>query len=452
MTALSVLRDKKLLGSIAVIALPIALQNLISYMTNMLDTVMLGQLGEVALAGSALANQYGGVFMGAVFGITSGTNVLLCQYWGKGDREAMHSILAVMYRVMLGASLAATLIGRLFPYQILSLFSNDPEIIAAGAGFLQVVCYSYFFNGLASAMLMTLRSVGTVRVSIGVYLTSLVINAILNYAFIFGKLGAPHLGMTGAAVATVAARVVELALAALYIFKFEEKIRFTPRAFLRYDASFVKDYTVTVIPVLANEMLWSLGSTLLVVVMGRMGREFVSANSIANVTAYFVQVAIIGVGHSVAVLVGNTIGAQHYQKARDMGRGMTVLACLLGGGASLLFYLVRPLVVSLYNIPEATRALAMDLMLVYSVVVFFQAINFVSLMGVLRGGGDARFVLFCDVAFLWLLAVPLGFLAGLVLGWPPPAVYLVLKMDEVVKSVVATIRIWRGQWVNNLTR
>ncbi len=450
--ALAILRDKKLFKSLAVIAIPIALQNLITYMTSMLDTVMLGQLGEVALSGSALANQFGSIFMGLTFGIASGANVMLSQYWGKGDVKSMHSVLAVMYRVTAVLSLGFVAAGRLFPAQILSLFSSDAEVIAAGAQYLKAVCFNYFFNGMANVMLMSLRSVGTVRISIAVYTTSMFTNGILNYALIFGKLGAPRLEMRGAAIATVIARMVEFAIAAVFVLRHEKKIHMTLHDLRHYDHSFLRDFAVTVTPVMLNELLWALGSSMLMVVMGRMGRDFVSANSIANVTSYFVQVFIIGIGNAVAVVVGNIIGAEEYQRARDMAKGMVVLSVGLGAVAGLLFMLVRPVVVGFYNIPDATKALAMDLMIVYSVMVFFQSINFVSLMGILRGGGDTRFVLLCDVVFLWGLSIPLGFVAGLVLKWPPPLVYLVLKTDEIVKVIAAVVRIWRGKWVRNVTR
>lgn len=452
MSATSVLKDKKLLKSIAIIAIPIALQNLINYLTGMLDTVMLGQLGETALSGAAMANQFGNIFMGLTFGIASGGNILLSQYWGKGDTKSMHSILAVMYRVSLVLSLLFVVLGRFFPQQILSIFTNEPEVIAAGAEFLRVVCFSYLFNGIASVILMSLRSVGTVNISIGVYVTSMVCNGLLNYMFIFGKLGAPKLGIVGAAIATIIARGVECLIAVTYMLRVENKIKMTPRDIINYDHSFGGDFARTVAPVMLNELLWSLGSSMIMVVMGRLGQAFVAANSIANVTAYFVQVFIIGIGNAVAVIIGNIIGAEEYQRARDVAKGMIVLSAGLGVLAGGLLMLVRPVVVSFYNVMPSTKELAMDQMMIYALLVFFQSINFVSLMGILRGGGDTRFVLLCDVTFLWLFSIPLAFFVSIVLKWPALLVLLVLKSDEIIKSVVSTVRIWRGKWVRNVTR
>ena len=201
MQSLAILHDRSLRNSILGIAIPIALQNLITYMTGMMDTVMLGQLGEVELSGASLANQFGTVYMVLTFGIASGTNVLLSQYWGKGDTRSIRSILSIMYRVTLALSLLFTAAARFFPELILSLFSSDPLVIAAGSRYLALVCFSYTLNGMTNVMLMSLRSVGTVGISILVYSSSFFANTALNWVLIFGKLGFPALGMEGAAIA-----------------------------------------------------------------------------------------------------------------------------------------------------------------------------------------------------------------------------------------------------------
>lgn len=452
MKALSILFDRHTRTALWTIALPIAMQNLITYTTNMMDTVMLGQLGEVAISGASLGNQFGTIFMVLTFGIASGTNILLSQYWGKGDSASMHSILAVMYRVTLVLDILFFICARFFPAQIMAIFSPDAEVIAAGAQYLKIVCYAYFMNGISNVVLMSLRSVGTVKISVVVYITSLFVNVFFNWALIFGHLGFPRLEIVGAAIATIIARAVEIVIVLIYTFGFEKKIRMTPRSILRYDHSFLRDYRHTVTPVICNELLWSLGNSMLLVVMGRIGREFVTANTISTVTGQFVQVFIVGVCNAAAVLIGNAIGAGKYDYAKELARALLVLAVVLGVVSGLVMFLLRPFVVSLYNIPEATRILAMQIMAVASVITFFQSLSFVGMMGILRGGGDARFVLFCDVGFLWLFSIPLGFVAGLVWHWAPPLVYFILKSDEILKIIAAVFRIWSGKWVTNLTR
>lgn len=429
-----------------------ALQNLITYMTGMMDTVMLGQLGEVELSGASLGNQFGTIFMVLTFGIASGSNVLLSQYWGKGDTASIRSILSVMYRVTLALAVAFTLAGRFFSGPILSVFTKDAEVIRAGARYLSIVCFGYFLNGMTNVMLMTLRSVGTVGISLVVYTVSLFCNTFLNWVLIFGKLGFPALGMVGAAIATVIARAIEFIIALVYVLGFERKIRYTIGDFLRYDKTFVRDFTVVVAPVLLNELFWSLGNSMLLVVMGRMGRDFVTANSITQITTQFTQVFIVGLSNAAAVIIGNSIGAGERQRTWDLARCIMVVGTVFGLAAGGLLLLLRGPVISLYRIPEATKLLTAQVMAAAAVVTVYQSLALVGLMGVLRGGGDNRFVLIIEAVTLWAVAIPGGFIAGLWLGWPAPAVYLILKSDELIKIVIGTHRIFGGKWIRDVTR
>lgn len=452
MGSLAILRDRALRRSILGIAIPIALQNLITYMTGMMDTVMLGQLGEVEFSGASLANQFGTIYMVLTFGVASGTNVLLSQYWGKGDTRSIRSILSIMYRVTLALSLLFTAAARFFPQTILSLFCNDPLVIAAGSRYLALVCFSYTLNGMTNVMLMSLRSVGTVGISIVVYLSSFFVNTGLNWVLIFGKLGFPALGMEGAAIATIIARALELTIALIYLFGFEKKIAYTLRDVVVYDRSFARDFALNVTTVMLNELIWSLGNSTVIAIMGRMGRDLVSANAIANITAQFTQIFIIGLANAAAVVIGNGIGMGERDRTQTLAKALVVVALGFGVVAAGLMLLLREPVIGLYNIPEATKALTAQVMASAAAVAFFQALSFIGFMGVLRGGGDNRFVLFCEAFFLWCVAIPAGFFVGLWLGWPAPAVYLVLRCDEIIKPLVGLPRIWGGRWIRDVTR
>ena len=452
MESLAILRDRALRNSILGIAVPIALQNLITYMTGMMDTVMLGQLGEVELSGASLANQFGMIYMVLTFGIASGTNVLLSQYWGKGDTKSIRSILSIMYRVTLVLSILFTAVAHFFPEQILSLFSNDPVVIAAGSRYLALVCFSYTLNGMTNAMLMSLRSVGTVGISVLVYITSFFVNTGLNWVLIFGKLGFPALGMEGAAIATIIARGIELTIATIYLLRFERKIGYTLRDVVEYDRSFAKDFAINVTPVMLNELIWSLGNSMVIAIMGRMGRDLVSANAIANITAQFTQVFIIGIANATSVVIGNSIGMGEQERTRSLAKAIMIVAAGFGVVAAALMLLLRGPVIGLYNIPEATKILTNQIMAVFALTTFFRSMEFVGLIGILRGGGDNRFVLFCDVFFLWAVAIPLGAIAGLWLKLPAPLVCFILQCDIVIKLLVSTPRIWGGKWVRDVTR
>lgn len=452
MKVLDIFKDRQLRNAMLAIAIPIALQNLITYCTGMIDTVMLGQLGEVELSGASVANQFSMIFMGLSFGIASGCNVLLAQYWGKRDVVSMRSILAIMYWITLGLAMLFCLPACLFPEQIMRVFTPDVEVIAQGSRYLRLVCFSYWAMGLSNSMLMTLRSVGTVKISVIVYTASLFTNVFFNWVLIFGKLGFPKLGMEGAAIATVIARVLEVTIAFVYIFWHEKKIGMRLRSMFKFDLSFFKDFGVTVVPVMCNELLWSVGSSALMMIMGRMGRAFITANSITNITGQFAQIFTIGISNATSVIIGNTVGAEEYDKAKDLARGLLVVSVFIGAAAGLIIYFIRPIIISFYNVTPETREVVMSVMAASAVVAFFQCLAIVEMMGILRGGGDIHFVLVFDIIFMWMCAIPLGAYCGLHLGWPPAVTYLVLKCDEMLKILVGSARIWSGKWVNNLTR
>jgi len=285
-----------------------------------------------------------------------------------------------------------------------------------------------------------------------VYITSFFANTSLNWVLIFGKLGFPAMGMAGAALATIIARGIELLIAGTYLLRFEKKIQYSLRAFLRYDHSFRRDFFVHVTPVMLNELAWSLGNSMVLVVMGRMGRDFVTANSITNITVQVASVFIIGLSNATAAVVGNGIGAGEIPRTRELARAIMLVGAAFGVVVAGLILLLRGPVIGMYNIPEATRVLTGQVMASAALVTFFQALSFVGLMGILRGGGDNRFVLFCEAFFLWCVAIPAGFAAGLWLKLAPPVVYLILRSDEIIKICVAIPRIWSGRWVRDVTR
>ncbi|MEG2073586.1 MAG: MATE family efflux transporter, partial [Angelakisella sp.] len=200
------------------------------------------------------------------------------------------------------------------------------------------------------------------------------------------------------------------------------------------------------------ELLWSLGNSALMMIMGRMGRAFVTASSITNITMQFAQIITFGLSNATSVIIGNTVGAEDYERAVDISKGILVLSVFIGFCGGTVIYLIRPLVIACYNISPETKEVVMAVMGSASLVAMFQCVAIIELMGILRGGGDIHFTLFCDIIFMWVCAIPLGALCGLVLDWPPAAVFLVLKCDELLKIIVGSFRIWGGKWVKNLTR
>ena len=443
--------DRSFYRTLIAIAVPIALQNLITVAVSMMDTLMIGQLGETQLSATSIANQLWFMLMIVCFGVAGGANVLISQYWGKRDVAVIKRVEAITFKVGFGASLFFMVIALFFPEQFMGVFTTEPAVIEYGAQYLRILGYSYPFYAMASVTIMMLRSVGTVNVSLVVYLTSLVVNTSLNYLLIFGKFGAPRLEIWGGALATLTARLFEFAIAIGYILFKEKKIKFKLRDLLPNNRMLYRKYIAISIPVIGNELMWGIGASMVAVVIGRMGTSFVAANSIYTVLNQLVSVMIFGVGNAALTIVGNTIGSGDYELAKERSRTFLSLSVLIGIFSATVTLLLGPVVVSFYNLSAETISIASDITKMGALIVFFQSLAIIEMVGVLRAGGDARFVLVCEMTFLWFVAVPLGFYTGLWLGWPAAAVFLVLKSDELLKTVVATVRLLRFRWLRDIT-
>lgn len=445
-------RDKRFYRLLFSIALPIAVQNLITFMVSMVDTLMVGALGEIQLSAVSIANNLFFVLTILMFGLAGGSNIMISQYWGKGNVKTIHKILAIMYRVCLLITGIFIFIALFLPEYFMGIFTTDKAVIDFGASYLRIVCIGYLFYSITNCTIMMLRSVKTVSISIIVYTASLVVNSILNWIFIFGNLGAPELGIRGAAIATVCARITEFSIVLVFMFIYERKIGLKIEHLLKLDKEILKDYVGLCTPVLCNELLWAIGASMISVIVGRMGTEVVAANSINGVTHQFVTVFIFGMSNATAVIIGNTIGEGKKEKAKEYAYSIGIFSVVMGCISGLMILLIKPFVVNFYNVSYSTKLIAMEIMTVTSGIIVFQSLASNFMMGVLRGGGDAKFVLINDLIFMWLVAIPGGFFVAFVLELPVALVFLVIKCDEILKSLTSVYRVISGKWVNDVTK
>lgn len=445
-------RDKRFYRLLFSIALPIAVQNLITFMVSMVDTLMVGALGEIQLSAVSIANNLFFVLTILMFGLAGGSNIMISQYWGKGNVKTIHKILAIMYRVCLLITGIFIFIALFLPKYFMGIFTTDKAVIDFGASYLRIVCIGYLFYSITNCTIMMLRSVKTVSISIIVYTASLVVNSILNWIFIFGNLGAPELGIRGAAIATVCARITEFSIVLVFMFIYERKIGLKIEHLLKLDKEILKDYVGLCTPVLCNELLWAIGASMISVIVGRMGTEVVADNSINGVAHQFVTVFIFGMSNATAVIIGNTIGEGKKEKAKEYAYSIGIFSVVMGCISGLMILLIKPFVVNFYNVSYSTKLIAMEIMTVTSGIIVFQSLASNFMMGVLRGGGDAKFVLINDLIFMWLVAIPGGFFVAFVLELPVALVFLVIKCDEILKSLTSVYRVISGKWVNDVTK
>lgn len=448
-------RMKLLLG----IALPIAVQNLVNFAVNLMDTVMLGQLGEMPLAASSLANQLFFVVTLVVYGIGGGANVLTAQYWGKKDRSSIYRILTFTYGTAAGFALIVTVAAIGMPEYVMRLFTHDEAVISLGMVYLRIVGWSYLLFTATAVTLCVLRAAHIVRIAMILSCISLCVNVVLNYLLIFGKFGMPRLGIIGAAIATLAARAVELLLLLWFLWKkerelclwqyFKEQIcrlagrkdKTDMQADEREETDLWKLYCATSIPVIINELFWALGEAAVSMILGRMGTDIVSANAIYANISELSGVVVQGMNSAACVIIGNLVGAQAFLELKEHKKLFQKVSVAVGILAMAIMLVCRLFIADFYQITDVTKAYVSQIMLIGSVVELCRSIQTMNMMGLLRGIGDVRFAMLNDLLFLWCFTIPLGAMAGLVWHWPLMAVYVTLKLDQCLKIFTSEWRL-----------
>jgi len=444
--------DKEFIKRFAAIAMPVALMNLINFGVKAVDTLMLGLIGEIQLSASAIANQISMVYMIFIFGVASGCGVLMAQHWGAGDKERVRDIFAFMYRIAAIVTILFASIAFFIPQYLMGIITTDQEVIAEGVIYLRIMSLGYLVWGFTNASSVALRSVGIVKIAVVVFSISLAVSASLNYVLIFGHLGFSPMGIAGAAIGTVAARFVELILFLVYILKFEKNFAFRLRNLISVKAkSISKSFMKHGFPVVVNEVFWSLGFFILGMVIGRMGREFVAANAIGALMIQFTGMIIFSFASANAVIVGNIIGEKQYDRAQQIASGMLGVSLIVGVIGFVFIQIIRVPFVNFYELSETARIYALQITNIISFFVVFMALDSISMMGALRGGGDAKFVMIVDVIFMWAISIPLGILTGLVLGWPVWIVFIILRSDSFFKAMAVLWRVSSGKWIKNVT-
>lgn len=449
--------SKRFYKNTIAIAIPIALQNLITYGTSMMDTIMLGRADDTGtlLSASSLANQPFFLLSLICFGLSGASLVLSSQYWGKRDLKAVRLIYSIILKAAFTISFLMAAVVLIFPEWVMGLYSNNSDIIAAGAQYLRILGWAYVFFGVENTMLCSIRSVELVKISVVVNMTSFCMNVFLNWVLIFGNLGAPALGIQGAAIATLAARLSEFVITFVYLFFIDKRLRFRPKDFLLFDATMAKDLFKHGLPVLLNEMFWSLGITMQAAILGHISYSAgdpVAANSIASMIQQLSTVAIFGISNAAGVVIGKSIGEKRLEDTKRQADTFIAMGIVVGAIACAFILVMKNIVVSFYTVPDETKELARQLITVIAFVTFFSSMSSVEIVGILRGGGDTRFCLWAEMLALWATAIPLAFCASTFLQWSVPVVLMCMKIDEPIKVIASLIRILKGKWIRELTR
>lgn len=442
-------RDKNFYKTILSIVLPITFQNLISVSVNMADTIMLGTLGEVELTASSIGGQLFFILMVLIMGISSGANVMCAQYFGKEDRENINKVLSLAYILGVILSLIALMIALFFPKVFMMIFTTDIRVIEKGIIYLKISSLSYIFFSITIISSSVLRSVKKVKIPALINVISLIINVTLNYILILGNLGFRPMGIKGAAIATVVARICECILMIIYIKFFENTLNY--KVSNNINKELKKQYIKVTTPIFLNELCWTIGSSIITLIVSRMGTNVVAANSINNVSYQLSLLFVQGLSSASSVIIGNTIGTGDYQKVKSYANTIVILSIFCGLIASSSIIFMRDFILSFYNVTEETKFIAKNIMIATSIVILFKSLSSNLLFGILRGGGDNKFVFKYEMITLYFLAIPLGTIAAFYLKLSVPLIFIFLKSDEIIKGIIGYFRVKKGNWINDVT-
>lgn len=450
-------REPGFYRNIVALALPIVLQNLVTSALAMADTFMVGLLGEVPMAGLTLANIPFYALQMFFFGVQSGSAVLISQYWGKGDRKAINRILGLSWLLVGLVSALFSVILLSGPERFMGLFSNDPAAVDVAARYGRIVCVSYILNGITLVYVGAHRSMENPKLGLYMLSASMLTNTFLNWVFIFGNLGAPRLGVEGAAVATLISRCVELAIMFAHIARSRHFLIDLP-TLLRPGREVAAKLFIYATPVILNETLWGIGTGLYPTIMGHMenSTEVLAAFTVSGNIEKLALVALIGLANTAAIIIGREIGAGRRKTVYDVGLALNVLSTIVGLVVGIVMLalswtLVPRYIFPLFQLSDNTARIALIMLTMIAAMMAPRAFNFTNIVGVLRGGGDVRAATVIDLLPLWLVAIPAAALFGLVLKWGVFWVYVGISLDQLVKFFIGIWRLRSGEWINDLT-
>ncbi|HHW31846.1 MAG TPA: MATE family efflux transporter [Clostridiaceae bacterium] len=446
-----IFHDKEFYFKMLKLSLPVMIQNLILSFLNMIDTVMVGKLGETEIAAVGIANQYFFFFNMFLIGVCAGCSVFIAQYWGKRDITNIKRILGVGLVSTTVVSLAFMILGFFKPQEIIALFNKDSEVIDLGSRYLKVVLASYIFTGITFMYNFSLRSVGNAVQPMVISFIALLCNAFLNYVFIFGKFGAPVMGVGGAALATVIARVIETTVLVVSIYYSRGVLAASIKELTDINLNYIKRAYQTILPVILNDTCWGLASLVYSAVYGRMGTQAVASIQICNTIFNLFMVAAFGLSSATAVMVGNSIGAGEEELGRDYARRYIILSVLVGVLLGLSIAVASPLMLGFFNVSETVKRSSQAILYISSVTFFIRVLDVILIVGILRGGGDATRALIIEGATMWFIGVPLSIIGAFVLRLPVHGVYALTILEEIAKCILSIMRVKSGKWINDVT-
>ena len=441
-------RKRSLRKEIVRLALPIALQQFMTALVGACDAIMLGKLSQDAMSAVSLATQVTFVFNLFMFAFMAGENMFVAQYYGKGDYTGISQVFSLVTKIC-GCIAVVFLAGTLFfPEQLMRILTNEETLIVLGSEYLRVIGISYVFSGIAQTFLAIMKNCGAVNMSTLINGVMVILNIALNAVFIFGLSGFPKMGIKGAALATVLATVVQFLWSVGYVLCRIRAVKFSLRS---CEKKLFGRFWQKAVPLLINNLAWGIGFSMYSVIMGHLGTDAVAANGIANISKNLVVCFCLGLGNAGSIIVGNRLGADRLQEAKEVGETLTRTAIIAGIVSGLVLMALSPFITKMVDLTPTARGYLQKMLLISSYYIAGKSVNCMTIGGIFAAGGDSKFGMLCDSVTLWCIIVPLGCICAFILKLPVMVVYFVLNLDEIIKLPVVYKHYKKYKWIKNLT-
>lgn len=441
-------RKRSLRKEIVRLALPIALQQFMTALVGACDAIMLGKLSQDAMSAVSLATQVTFVFNLFMFAFMAGENMFVAQYYGKGDYTGISQVFSLVTKIC-GCIAVVFLAGTLFfSEQLMRILTNEETLIVLGSEYLRVIGISYVFSGIAQIFLAIMKNCGAVNMSTLINGVMVILNIALNAVFIFGLSGFPKMGIKGAALATVLATVVQFLWSVGYVLCRIRAVKFSLKS---CEKKLFGRFWQKTVPLLINNLAWGIGFSMYSVIMGHLGTDAVAANGIANISKNLVVCFCLGLGNAGSIIVGNRLGADRLQEAKEVGETLTKTAIIAGIVSGLVLIALSPFITKMVDLTPTARGYLQKMLLISSYYIAGKSVNCMTIGGIFAAGGDSKFGMMCDSVTLWCIIVPLGCICAFILKLPVMVVYFVLNLDEIIKLPVVYKHYKKYKWIKNLT-
>ena len=445
-------KDRMFYKRLFTILLTVSLQNVVAYSVNMADNLMLGSYSQVTLSGAATVNQIFFMVQQLSVGICDTLVIIGSQYWGRQNIRSLRKVGGCGLKLAAGGGLLIWALCLIFPSQLMAIFTTDASIASEGMAYMAIIKYTFILFLITQAILATLRCAETVRIAFIVSCVSLVVNVGINYCLIFGKFGLPEMGIRGAAIGTLIARIVELIIVLVYALKVDQKVRLFSENPLKKDPGISHDFSVLATQILVQELFWAVSIPLQSAILGHLSSDAIAANSIATTFYQYLKVVVRAMASASAVMIGSAIGRGNMEEVKREGRTLSVIDLIIGAILGLILFLLHKPLLSMYSLTPEAYVMADQLLVLMAFLMVTMGYMMPVMNGILRGGGDAKFTLYVNMISTWAVVVPLSFMSAF--WWKLPVVWVVFfsQSDQVFKAPIAFLRFRTYKWAKKLTR